>query len=71
MQGERAKIERYQVYPGAEFRPKRRGGNRNPSMCSHALWINGERYSFRAVGRKQWIFKSALLIVVTDLDTIC
>lgn len=50
-----AKVDDYRVVLTEYGRPPSRGGN-GRAWHVHIMTINGERYSFRALGRKQWVF---------------
>lgn len=51
------KINAYQKYLQENSRPPSRGGN-TKALHSHVLEIDGEKYSFLALGSQQWVFKS-------------
>lgn len=58
----RTKIEGKQITAYGKFlvensRPPSRGGNTG-ALHSHVLEIDGEKYSFLALGSQQWVFKS-------------
>jgi len=50
-----AKIENYNAYLQDKYRPPSKGGN-TKAWHGHVITINGEEYSFRALGSKRWIF---------------
>ena len=52
-----AKIENYSAFLIEKPRPPSRGGN-TKALHSHVLTINGKKYSFLALGTKQWVYKS-------------
>lgn len=54
---ENKKITSYGVFLREQSRPPSRGGN-TKALHSHKLEIEGERYSFLALGSQQWVFKS-------------
>lgn len=51
------KIGAYEKYLKENSRPPSRGGN-TKALHSHVLEIDGEKYSFLALGSQQWVFKS-------------
>ncbi|MCY1451203.1 hypothetical protein D9M71_680580 [compost metagenome] len=51
------KISGYKFYLLEEYRPPSRGGNTS-ALHSHIFEIDGEKYSFQALGSQQWIYKS-------------
>lgn len=51
-----ARIEKYQAFPQEHHRPPSRGGNTS-ALHVHVLTVSGERYSFFALGTKQWVYK--------------
>lgn len=56
------KVERKQITGYSKFlvensRPPSKGGN-TAALHSHVLDIDGEKYSFLALGSQQWVFKS-------------
>mgnify|MGYP003601410255 FL=1 len=58
----RTKVERKQITAYGKFlventRPPSKGGN-TAALHSHVLEIDGEKYSFLALGSQQWVFKS-------------
>lgn len=58
----RTKLENKTVSAYGKFlrenhRPPSRGGNTR-ALHSHVLEIEGEKYSFLALGSQQWVFKS-------------
>ena len=55
MRIDRTRIEEYGAYLAEPGRPPSRGGN-TKAWHSHVLTIKGERYSFRALGSKKWVF---------------
>ena len=54
---ENQQITSYHLQLKEQSRPPSRGGNTN-ALHSHILAINGETYSFLALGSQQWVFKS-------------
>ena len=54
---ENKKITSYKLFLKEPSRPPSRGGNTN-ALHSHILEIEGEKYSFIALGSQQWVFKS-------------
>ena len=60
MKIENAKIEHYGKYLQEKNRPPSKGGN-TKALHSHVLTINGENYSFLALGSQQWVFKTDLV----------
>lgn len=49
-------FEKYGLFLVEKHRPPSRGGNTS-ALHSHALTIDGERYSFLALGSQQWAYK--------------
>ena len=60
MKIEQASIEDYQKYLVEKSRPPSKGGN-TKALHSHVLVIDGEKYSFQALGSQQWVFKNDLV----------
>lgn len=60
MKIEKAKIEDYRKYLREKSRPPSKGGN-TKALHSHVLVIDGEEYSFLALGSEQWVFKIDLV----------
>ncbi len=54
---ENKKITSYGKFLKEPSRPPSRGGNTS-ALHSHVLEIEGETYSFLALGSQQWVFKS-------------
>ncbi|EIU6823093.1 hypothetical protein L5157_004729 [Vibrio parahaemolyticus] len=54
------KIENYSKYLKEKSRPPSRGGNTN-ALHAHYLVVDGESYSFLALGSQQWVFKTDLV----------
>lgn len=54
---ENARIENYRLALIEHHRPPSRGGNTS-ALHRHYIRINGETYSFLALGSQQWVFKS-------------
>lgn len=54
---ENKKITEYKLILRENSRPPSRGGNTR-ARHSHTLDIEGEKYSFLALGSQQWVFKS-------------
>lgn len=54
---ENKKITSYSLFLQEPSRPPSRGGN-TKALHSHTLEIEGEKYSFLALGSQQWVFKS-------------
>lgn len=50
-------FEKYGLFLVEKHRPPSRGGNTS-ALHSHALTIDGDRYSFLALGSQQWAYKS-------------
>lgn len=67
MQINNANIESYQKSLNEKSRPPSRGGNTN-ALHSHVLYIDGEKYSFLALGSQQWVFKSDLVSFEYELN---
>ena len=57
MKIENAKVENYSAFWVEKYRPPSKGGN-TKAFHSHVLTIEGEKYSFLALGTKQWVYKS-------------
>ena len=51
------KITAYGMFLMENSRPPSKGGNTG-ALHSHRLEIDGEKYSFLALGSQQWVFKS-------------
>lgn len=51
------KITEYELFLRENSRPPSKGGNTR-ALHSHVLQIEGEKYSFLALGSQQWVFKS-------------
>lgn len=60
MKVENAKIESYQKFLQEKSRPPSKGGN-TKALHSHVLYIDGDKYSFLALGSQQWVFKTDLV----------
>ncbi len=54
---ENKKITDYKLFLQEHSRPPSRGGN-TKALHAHYLEIEGEKYSFLALGSQQWVFKS-------------
>lgn len=54
---ENKKISDYKLFLYENSRPPSKGGN-TKALHSHVIQINGEKYSFLALGSQQWVFKS-------------
>ncbi len=67
MKIEKAKIEDYQKYLSEKSRPPSKGGN-TKALHSHVLVIDGEKYSFLALGSQQWVFKTDLVSFEYELN---
>jgi len=50
-------IEAYRTYLKEPYRPPSKGGNTR-ALHSHVLVIDGQNYSFLALGSQRWVFKS-------------
>lgn len=57
MKIENKKISDYKLYLKENYRPPNKGGN-TTALHSHVIEIEGESYSFLALGSQQWIFKN-------------
>lgn len=57
MKIENNKISDYKLYLKENSRPSSKGGNTS-ALHSHAIEIEGETYSFLALGSQQWVFKT-------------
>jgi hypothetical protein len=67
----RSKIENkhfqdYRLFLFEKSRPPSKGGN-TKALHTHVLTIDGERYSFFALGSQQWAHKSDLVSFEYDL----
>lgn len=51
------RFESYRLFLREEHRPPSRGGNTG-ALHAHVLTIDGEKYSFLALGSQQWAYKS-------------
>jgi hypothetical protein len=51
------KFESYRLFLHEKHRPPSRGGNTG-ALHAHVLTIDGEKYSFLALGSQQWAYKS-------------
>ncbi len=67
MKIESAKIEDYQKYLNEKSRPPSKGGN-TKALHAHVLTIDGEKYSFLALGSQQWVFKTDLVSFEYELN---
>jgi hypothetical protein len=54
---ESKKITSYGLFLKEPSRPPSRGGNTG-ALHSHVLEVEGEKFSFLALGSQQWVFKS-------------
>ena len=54
---ENKKVTSYSLFLQEPSRPPSRGGN-TKALHSHTLEIEGEKFSFLALGSQQWVFKS-------------
>lgn len=61
------KITSYKLYLIEQYRPPSQGGNTS-ALHSHVLEIDGERYSFRAAGAQQWVYKSDTVSFVYEIN---
>lgn len=57
---ESKKITSYVMFLKEPSRPPSRGGNTG-ALHSHVLEIEGERFSFLALGSQKWVFKSDIV----------
>lgn len=57
---ERKKISSYKMFLKENYRPPSRGGNTN-ALHSHVIEVDGEKYSFLALGSQQWIYKNDIV----------
>lgn len=57
---ESKKIPSYNMFLKEPPRPPSRGGNTG-ALHSHVLEIEGEKFSFLALGSQQWVFKSDIV----------
>lgn len=56
MQVEKKQVAFYGAYLKENHRPPSRGGN-TKAWHQHVLTIDGEKYSFLALGQRKWVFK--------------
>jgi thymidylate synthase len=56
MKVEKVKFEKYQAFSVEEYRRPGRGGN-TTALHKHQMIIDGETYSFLALGTLQWVYK--------------
>ena len=54
------KIEKYGFFLKEKSRPPSRGGN-TKALHAHVITIDGETFSFLALGSQQWVHKSDLV----------
>lgn len=54
---ENKKFESYGLFLREKYRPPSKGGNTG-ALHAHVLTIDGEKYSFLALGSQQWAHKS-------------
>jgi hypothetical protein len=57
MKVERATVQKYTAFLKDKHRPPSKGGNTR-AWHQHALIVDGERYSFLALGAKKWVYAS-------------
>ena len=57
MKIENIKIDSYTLRLIENYRPPSKGGNTS-ALHQHFIEVENEKYSFRALGSQQWIFKS-------------
>lgn len=57
MKIENKKITGYRLFLKENYRPPSKGGNTS-ALHAHIIEIDGDKYSFLALGSQQWIFKS-------------
>ena len=67
MRVENATIEAYSSALVDKYRPPSKGGNTR-AWHVHFLTIGGERYSFRALGTRQWVFAKDTVSFDWDWD---
>jgi hypothetical protein len=48
-------VDSYQTYLQDKYRPPSRGGNTR-AWHQHVITIGGERFSFRALGARKWVY---------------
>ena len=51
------KIQKYTNFLLEKNRPPSRGGN-TEALHMHIITISGEKYSFKSLGTRQWVFKT-------------
>lgn len=51
------RFEKYDMFLAEPHRPPSKGGN-TTALHAHVLTIEGERYSFHALGSQQWAYKT-------------
>lgn len=54
---EGAVLDYYKTFLSEPYRPPSKGGNTR-ALHTHVFYINGEKYSFFALGAKRWVFAS-------------
>lgn len=54
---ENRQVEGYVVFLKEKHRPPSRGGNTR-ALHAHVLTIDGEKYSFLALGARKWVYRS-------------
>lgn len=64
---ENKSITEYKLLLRENSRPPSRGGNTR-ALHSHALNIEGEKYSFLALGSQRWVFKSDTVSFEYDVE---
>lgn len=55
-----ANVESYVTYLKEPYRPPSRGGN-TKALHAHCLTVNGETFSFLALGAKKFVYKGELI----------
>jgi hypothetical protein len=61
------RIENYKTFLMEPSRPPSRGGN-SKALHSHSFELDGDRYSFLAVGAKKWIFATDTVVFKWEWD---
>jgi hypothetical protein len=64
---ETARVEEYKKYLQEKSRHPSKGGN-TKALHSYVLVIDGEKYSFLALGSQQWVFKADLVSFEYELN---
>ena len=68
MRIERKQVQHYGAYLKDKHRPPSRGGN-TKAWHQHVLTIDGEKYSFLALGARKWAFLKDIVTFDWNLDS--